>query len=81
MIDSNWIKLNQAALRQALPDSWTNVQNLDFVRIGYQLKLLNVDWRSYEELARIMAKLEQLHFLIRDPRNRWLIKTTSHFSE
>lgn len=50
-------------VRQALPETWTNVQNLNWLQIGFALKLAGMNWKSLESA---MATLERAGIVQRD---------------
>lgn len=64
--DQGWLKANESGLKKLLPETWTHVSNLNMLKIGFGLKLLNVDWRSREDLANIMAFLTRTRFILMD---------------
>lgn len=64
--DGGWFAKNRDALRAILPETWTLMANLNLLQIGFQLKLLGVDWRSADELTRIMVYLERTGVMLRD---------------
>jgi len=41
--------VNIDAVRKLFPETWTHVHNLDWLRIGFGLKLHGVEWRSLPE--------------------------------
>ena len=42
------------------------MHNLNGLQIGYQLKLIGVDWRSEEEFSGVMVYLEKVKIILRD---------------
>ena len=58
--DPKWLADNRDALRELFPETWTLGANLNLVAIGFKLKLLGVEWRSYDELSRILAFLTKI---------------------
>lgn len=42
-----------------LPETWTHVHNVNWLAVGFHLKLAGVDWRSESELHGAMALLER----------------------
>lgn len=67
--NKEWLKINEAGLKAMLPKTWTHMHNLDALRLGYQLKLIGVDWRSQEEFGKVMVYLEKIGLLLRDGLN------------
>ncbi len=60
-----WLKDNEKGLKSLFPDTWTLDANLCMVRVGFGLKLLGVDWRSDEELIKVLVFLEKTGLLLR----------------
>jgi hypothetical protein len=57
-LEIQWIIDNAEALRDALPDKWVDTREQEpLVRLGFQLKLLGVDWRTTDQLAKCFAAL------------------------
>jgi hypothetical protein len=63
-----WLTANMNKLLDLFPQTWTFETNLSLVQIGFNLKLIGVDWRSPEELVNIMVFAEKSKLLIRDGR-------------
>lgn len=42
------------------------MNNLNGPRLGLQLKLLGIDWRSEDESGRVIVFLERIGFMLRD---------------
>lgn len=63
--NKEWLKANEAAIRALLPETWTHMENLNGLRLGYGLKLIGVDWRSEDEFGRVMLFLEKTGMLQR----------------
>jgi hypothetical protein len=61
-----WMNLHAAEVKALLPETWTHVQNVNLLRIGFELKLLGVDWRSNDELAKCMVYFEKAGLMRRD---------------
>lgn len=64
--NSAWLSKNKQALLNILPETWTHLSNINGLQIGFQLKLLGVDWRSEEEFGKVMTYLEKIKFIDRD---------------
>lgn len=60
-----WITANTEALKKLLPAPWTHIRNMNGMQLGFQFKLLGVDWRSEAEFGRAMVFLEQIGLLER----------------
>lgn len=61
----DWLPKNEDAIKRLLPDTWTHIENLDGLRIGFQLKLIGVDWRSELEFGKVMVFLEKVGLMQR----------------
>lgn len=64
--DKKWLETNRAAILNILPETWTHIANLKGLAIGYQLKVLGLDWKSENEFGAIMVTLEKSGLLKRD---------------
>lgn len=64
--NENWLKANEDKIKALFPVALTNIQDLNGVKLGADLKNLGVNWRSEKEFEMIMVFLEKLGFLIRD---------------
>lgn len=56
--NKQWRDKNRKALRELFPETLTHHANLNFLGIGFQLKLLGADWRSQDELAECLMHFE-----------------------
>lgn len=57
------LMLDVALIREALPETWTHIDNVNWLRVGFTLKLAGLDWRS---LPGAIVRLQQLGLLQRD---------------
>lgn len=64
--NEEWLRDNETAVKDLLPETWTHVANLNGLQLGFRLKLLGIDWRSETEFARVMMFLERIGFMLRD---------------
>lgn len=64
--NESWLLANEKAVKEILPETWTHVHNLNGLQLGFQLKLLRIDWRSEEEFGRVMLFLERIGLMLRD---------------
>ena len=64
--NDEWLKKNEKALKEIFPDTWTHIENLNGIQIGFQFKLLGIDWRSEEQFTRVMTYLERIKIILRD---------------
>ena len=56
---------NEEKVASVFPETWTHHANVNWLGIGYQLKLMNA-WPQGMELARVLATCEKLKLLLRD---------------
>jgi hypothetical protein len=59
-----WLRANEQKVKDMLPETWTHVSNLNGMQLGYRMKLLGIDWRSEEQLAKVMVFLTKTGFLL-----------------
>jgi len=64
--NSDWMIKNESALKEILPKTWTHMENLNLLQIGFSLKILGVDWRRKDDLPKIMVFLEEIGVMARD---------------
>ena len=46
-----WLKENETKVKNLLPKTYTHINNLNGLKLGFNLKLLGVDWRSESEFV------------------------------
>lgn len=66
LTDINWLKENETGIKNLLPETWTHVQNVSVLKIGFGLKLLGVNWQTEDELSKILVYLTHLGMIERD---------------
>lgn len=64
--NENWLRTNENNVKALFPVLFTNIQSLNSIKLGADLKNLGVDWHSEKEFEMIMVFLEKLGFIIRD---------------
>lgn len=64
--NEHWVRKNEEAIKDVLPNSWTHMGNLNGLQIGFRFKLLGIDWRSEDQLSEVMVWLEKLGIMKRD---------------
>ena len=72
LFNHTWLKKNENAIKALMPETWTNIQNIDPIPLCFKLKVLGVDWRSENDFGSIMAFFVKLGFYLRD--NGFLFK-------
>lgn len=63
-----WLSAHEDRIKALLPSIWTHIENLagaPVLRLGFQLKLWGVPWRSTEEFGVVMEFFEWVGFLQR----------------
>ena len=61
-----WTAKEATIIKNALPETWTHVHNVNWLRVGFALKLAGIDWRSESDLHNAMALMERLGVVQRD---------------
>lgn len=56
---------NEEKVAAVFPETWTHRANINWLQIGYRLKLLGV-WPPGMDLARLLAACEMTGLLLRD---------------
>lgn len=72
--NQEWMEENSAKVKDLLPETWTHIRNLNVLQIGYNLKLIGIDWRSENEFGKCMVFFERVGLIERDGL---LVKQTS----
>lgn len=70
-----FLRENEDKIKKILPETWTHVHNLNGLKLGYQLKLLGLNWWTNEGFAEIMVQLEKSGLMLRD---NFLVKANPH---
>lgn len=58
--DPKWLIKNEFALKHIFPAIWTHSDNLNFLKIRFQLKIVGIDFKNDEELSHVLAILTRL---------------------
>lgn len=61
-----WLRENEQALKALFPETWTHVENLNGLELGFGMKLIGIDWRSTAEFSFVLIVLEKLGLTLRD---------------
>ncbi len=64
--NKEWKEKNLPVIKRIFPETWTHTANIDFLKIRFQLKLIGFDYRSDDEVAAILARLEKEKIVLRD---------------
>ena len=70
--DHTWVWEHRRELLEMLPETWTHIQNLNGLALGFELKLLGVDWRTDDEFGLCMMVLERFGIMLR--QDGYLVK-------
>lgn len=65
LTDEAWLRIHEADLKKPLPINWVKPNSTLLLRMGWNLKLLGIEWRSDEELIKLMVYLEQIGIIQR----------------
>lgn len=74
--DEQWLRENESAIKAIMPKTWTHIDNLNGVQIGYGLKLLGVNWRNKCEFGEAMTFLVKSGIVLMNSNNN--IKANPH---
>lgn len=72
----DWLNKNCQTLVNVFPETWTNISNLNQVAVGFQLKLIGLDFRSTDDLGAVFAQCEKRKVFLRDG---YLIRRNIHY--
>lgn len=61
----DWLRANEEKIKDLLPQTWTHIENLSGLKLGYGLKLLGVDWRNEQQFGAVMVFLEKTGLMLR----------------
>lgn len=62
-----WWKDNLSVIKdKLLPATWTHMANLEGMKMGFQMKLMGIDWRSSDEFGRVMVFFENIGLMQRN---------------
>lgn len=64
--NQQWMTTNADRIKAILPETWTHIQNMNGLQLGFKLKVLGIDWRSEEEFGKCMVYLERVGLMRRD---------------
>lgn len=63
-----WMRANFQALRAILQPHWVRQDRDEIFRLGFQLKLLGVEWHSNDELVKTLTFLRRVRVMESDMR-------------
>lgn len=64
--DKQWMTENHVKIAEIFPFQWTDAKDIPILKIGFDLKLLGVDWRSMSELINLMVVFEKMELVERN---------------
>lgn len=64
--NEQWVRAHTAQIKAILPETWTHVQNLNGMYIGFQLKLLGIEWRTQDEFSKCLIFFERVGIMQRN---------------
>lgn len=65
LYSGEWLVKNHDRILDCLPETWTHHDNIDMVKFGFKMKLLDVPWTSLNELKDILTYFESLGMIHR----------------
>ena len=74
-----WIKNNHENILNLFPRNWKLAEDVNFVSIRFQMKLLGIDYRSEDEFLAILVFLERTQFIHR--HKQWIRRGTNRYLE
>jgi len=66
IFDDDWLLAHQGKIKELFPATWTHVNKINGLQIGYYLKLSGIDWRSEEDFSLVCSALEHQGLILRD---------------
>lgn len=64
--NEQWLRDNEDKIKEMIPETWTHIDNLNGLQLGFKMKLLGIDWRSPEEFGRTMVYFEKIGLMLMD---------------
>ncbi len=64
--DPDWLDKNATAIKDLLPKTWTHISNVNGLKIGFNFKVLGIDWRSELEFFKAMEALVDVGIVLRE---------------
>lgn len=64
--NEKWMAENADKIKALLPETWTHMQNINGLQLGFGLKLLGVDLKSEDEFGKCMLFFERTGLMLRD---------------
>lgn len=61
-----WLSKNEDALKDLFPETWIHFANINTLQLMLKLKILGVDYKTEDQLGRILVILEKVRIVIRD---------------
>ena len=69
LANEDWLKNNEDKVKALFPIALTNIQQLNGVKLGTDLRTIGVEWRTEKEFEMIMVFLQKLGFIIREGKS------------
>lgn len=67
LANKEWWEKNLDTIREKIiPATWTHIANLNGMAMGFQMKLLGIDWRDQNEFGRVMVFFEKIRLMQRN---------------
>ncbi len=53
--NTRWLKTNEESLKALFPRTWTHSANINWMQVRFKLKLIGIDYRSEDDIAKILT--------------------------
>ena len=60
LADKDWLLKNESSLKDLFPEIWTHSANVNFLQLRFKLKLLGIDYRTEEDVSKILTFLTKI---------------------
>ncbi len=72
--NDEWLKVHETELKALFPADWSHACRVSMLKIGWELKLLGVEWRSEIELINIFVYFGKIGIVEHDPDFKEIIR-------
>jgi hypothetical protein len=77
LANKDWWDKNTGAVKEMLPKTWTHMENINGMRIGFAMKLIGIDWRNENDFGRVMIFFERIGIMQR--QNVYQLRVNPHW--
>lgn len=64
LYNSDWLIDNQEEILKSLPDTWTHIDNFDYVEFGISMSSIGLPWKDKSDLLNFLGYFEMISMLI-----------------